>query len=461
MKEQQNGNVSLTFAERLFYGLGTIGFNASYYWVGAFVQIYYTDTIGVSLATVSALVLAVRIFDALDDPLSGSIADRINTKWGRYRPWLLFAGIGVPVSVTALFSASASWSPTTKIVWMSVWYVIVTIMASWYDMPYSALHGAMSSKPEERVKISAIRLACGSIGTQITGVFGIMLILWFSNAGGARTESGYRSAVSLICFLSIFLAVCPAFKTKERVQAPPDQTSIPLKGQLQTLFKNPPVMIVTFAMFAFGFIGYGRGSMMIYYCTYVLGDARAMAVYSVTHLVGTLVGNLFVMPFLYRLIHDKGRCAALGHLCCGIFCLLTFVVTPGAFSFWFLIFLTAVATGVFNSVQYGMLGDAIDYGEYRAGLRCDGFLSSFSSFALKAGGAISPAIGLALLSVTNYVPNVAQTGECISAMKITISVIPAVCAFVTALLLIFLYRLTEPEMEKVRKELARRRGISE
>lgn len=94
MAQYQNSNVSLSFRERLHYGIGTIGYNASFYWVSAFLQIYYTDTIGVSAGALSALVLAVRMFDAINDPIIGSMADRTKSRWGRYRPWLLFGGIG-------------------------------------------------------------------------------------------------------------------------------------------------------------------------------------------------------------------------------------------------------------------------------------------------------------------------------------------------------------------------------
>lgn len=138
---------SLSFVEKLHYGIGTIGYNASFHWVSTFLQIYYTDTIGVSAGALSALVLGVRLFDAVNDPIIGSMADRTRTRWGRYRPWLLFGGIGLPLSMIALFSARSSWSPATKVLWMCIWYVVATVMSTCYDMPYSALHGALSPVP--------------------------------------------------------------------------------------------------------------------------------------------------------------------------------------------------------------------------------------------------------------------------------------------------------------------------
>ena len=110
------------------------------------------------------------------------------------------------------------------------------------------------------------------------------------------------------------------------------------------------------------------------------------------------------MPALYRALHSKGHTAAAGHLLCGISCLLVYVVTPGGLAFWVLMFCAAAFMGTFSSAQYSMLGDAVDYGEWKVGLRCDGFLSSFTSLALKTGSAIGPALGLYLINACTMCP---------------------------------------------------------
>ena len=256
--------------------------------------------------------LGVRLFDAVNDPIIGSMADRTRTRWGRYRPWLLFGGIGLPLSMIALFGAHSSWNPTAKVLWMCIWYVVVTVMSTCYDMPYSALHGALSPSSRERVRISSVRLTCSQIGTQITGILGIQLILYFSHAGGARTEGGYLTAVALICLATLPLAIWPAFKSRERVQPPPDQKKIPVRGQLLTLLKNPPIIIISVVMMTFGFIGFGRSSMMMYYFTYVLGNPKVMSLFGLVSMAGSLAGNILIMPALYRALHSKGHTAAAG-----------------------------------------------------------------------------------------------------------------------------------------------------
>lgn len=458
-KSHSSDRKALTFAERLHYGLGTLGYNASFYWVSAFLQIYYTDTIGVSAGTLSALVLAVRLFDAINDPIIGSIADRTHSRWGRYRPWLMFAGLCLPLSVIALFGANSEWSSTGKVVWMCIWYVVVTAFATCYDMPYSALHGTLSPDSGERVRISSVRMACSQVGTQLTGILGVPLIIYFSHAGGQRTGHGYLVSVALVCLLAIPFAIWPAFKSRERVKPLASQKQIPLSGQMRTLFKNPPILVLTFAMFAFGFIGYGRGSMMIYYCTYVIGNPKAMSLHSFVNMAGVLVGTVYLMPTIYKYVRNKGYIAVCGHLLCGVASILIFFSAPGGIVFWLLMFLAAVGLGTLSSAQYSMLGDAVDYGEWKVGLRCDGFLSSFTSFALKAGGAISPALGLFMLNAAHYIPNTVQTPGVLSTMKITISIIPGVFALISALLIWLFYRLPDKIHKEIQKELQARREL--
>lgn len=458
-KSERDG--ALTLADRLHYGLGSIGYNACIFWSSTFLQIYYTDTIGVPAGVLAILLMAVRFFDAVNDPIIGSVADRTRSRWGRYRPWLLFSGIGLPVSMIALFSARADWDPTFQMVWMCVWYVLVTVMSTCYDMPYSALHGAMSTSSAERVRISSVRMACSQVGTQIVSVLGIQLIILFSAAGGARTAGGYTKAVALVCLATLPLSLWPAFKSRERVTPPANQKKIPLKGQMLTLAQNPPIIIITIAMLAFGFIGYGRGSMTMYYFTYVVGDAKWMSVFGLASVAGNLLGTMVLMPLIYRAVRSKGKAAGLGFLLGGLSCLLVYVVTPGGLVFWLLMILIAAFMGVFSATLYSMLGDAVDYGEWKIGLRCDGFLSAFTSLAVKTGGAVGPAVGLFLLEQAAYVPNAVQSVHTLNTIKATISLVPgAVCLAAAALLLVG-YRLSESAHETIRQELAARRDTVE
>lgn len=448
----------ITLRDKLNYSVGTIGYNACWWWVSVYFSIYYTDTIGVSAAVVSVLLLAARIFDAIDDPVIGSLQDRTKTKWGRYRPWLLVGGILMPFSVIALFGAKSSWSLTQKIVWMFAIYFIAEICSTIYDMAYSALHGVMTNSSKERVSISSYRLACGQIGTQITGILGMPLVLYFSNAGGLRTEHGFTTAVAIISLATMPLAIWTPFKVAERVLPAEKDEKMPIKGQLQTLTKNPPVWIITFGMFVFGFLAYGRSSMMVYYMTYVAGNASLMSVFSIVNLAGTLTGSILICPALYRLMHHKGKVAGTAHLLIALFSISIFFVNPSSILFWILTFLASASQSTMSTTQYSMLGDAADYGELQTGLRCDGFLSSFTSTALKIGGAIAPSLGLMLMAKANYVPNVAQTPEVINLLKACISFMPGLVAIIAAILFFVFYKLSEEEHEKIRNMLISRKA---
>lgn len=448
----------VSLGQKLSYSVGTIGYNACWWWVSVYFSIYYTDTIGVGAAVVSVLLLVARIFDAIDDPIIGSLQDRTKSRWGRYRPWLLIGGVLMPFCVILLFSAKSSWSLSHKIVWMFAAYFLAEICSTLYDMAYSALHGVMTSSSKERVSISSFRLACAQIGTQITGILGMPLVLHFSNAGGLRTEHGFTTAVAIISLATMPLAIWTPFKVAEKVLPAKKEEKIPLKGQLQTLSKNPPVWIITFGMFVFGFLAYGRSSMMVYYLTYVAGNAALMSVFSVVNLAGTLTGSILICPLLYRLLHHKGKVAGTAHLLIAVFSFAIFFARPNGTSFWVLTFLASASQSTMSTTQYSMLGDAADYGELKTGLRCDGFLSSFSSTALKVGGAIAPSLGLMLMAKANYVPNAAQTPEVINLLKGSISILPGAVALLAAVLFFSSYKLSEAEHEKICKELISRKA---
>lgn len=449
---------SLTVGQKLSYGVGTIGYNACWWWVSVYFSIYYTDTIGVNTAVVAALLFFARIFDAIDDPLIGSLQDRTASRWGRYRPWLFAGSVLMPICVILLFSAKSSWTILNKIIWMVVVYFLAEICSTVYDMAYSSLHGVMTNSSKERVSISSFRMVCAQIGTQITGILGMPLVLYFSNAGGLSTQRSYTAAVAIISLATMPLAMWTPIKVAEKVLPAKREEKISVKGQIQTLTKSPPVWIITFGMFAFGFLAYGRGNMMVYYMRYVAGNVALMSVFSIVNLAGTLIGSIMICPLLYGLLHHKGKVVGIAHLLIAAFNFAIFFVKPNGILFWGLTFLASASQSTMSTAQYSMLGDAADYGELKTGLRCDGFLSAFTSTALKIGGAIAPSLGLMLMARANFVPNTVQTSEVIRLLKGCISIMPGTVALFAAILFFFAYKLSETEHERIRKELTLRKA---
>ncbi|MCI8598822.1 MAG: SDR family oxidoreductase [Lachnospiraceae bacterium] len=286
-----DANVKLSLGERLNYALGDFGYNFIYYWISAYMMIFLTDSVGIAAGAVSTLVLVMRLFDAFNDPIIGSMADRTRSRWGRYRPWILIGGIALGISVALMFAARANWSNGTKLVYMWAMYLIVTVASTCCNMPFGAMGGVITSNAGERVKLSGMRMVFANIGLQGCGVIAIPLITLVGGvaADGSYTANGYFLAVLITVIIGIPFLVWCACKTRERLQPPPTQDTIPLTKQFGCL-KNKYIFICVLCNFLAGIVMYGKMTMITYYFAYVCQDAGLMTTYSLINLVGAVAG---------------------------------------------------------------------------------------------------------------------------------------------------------------------------
>jgi Na+/melibiose symporter-like transporter len=251
--------------------------------------------------------------------------------------------------------------------------------------------------------------------------------------------------------------VWTSFKTREVLGPPPNQDKVTYRQMFQTLFSNRYIIIITLGMFAMGIFSYGCMTMGVYYFQYVCNKPSWVSIMSILQLAGTVLGAGFLGSFLYGRLKNKGRAMAMAQFtsaCCSVIKFLFIAPHP---LFWIMTFAAGLAGGASAASGHGMTGDAVDVGEFKTGVRCDGFLTSFTSTAMKLGGAIGPTAGAAMLSVMRYVPNQAQPPEIIRGINAMYNLMPAVCLLSIGLLYIVFYDLDETKHEAIRQELERRR----
>lgn len=278
----------LTPAKRIYYALGDFGYNFMYYWLSTYLMIYYTDTIGISAATVSVMMLVVRIFDAFNDPIIGSLADRTNSRWGRYRPWFLIGSIAMATFIVLIFAASPDWSYSVRVIWMWVVYLFLTVASTCSNMPYGALNGCITPDSEDRAKVSGLRMMFANVSSMITVIIAVPLIRAFAADGSASDSRGFFFAVLITCLLGIPTMIICCVKTKEVLTPPPSQETIPMKAQINSLVKNKPVMILIVGQLILGCVIYGRAAMLAYYWQYNAGDAGYATTYGWVSLVAAI-----------------------------------------------------------------------------------------------------------------------------------------------------------------------------
>lgn len=449
----------LTTKQRVYYALGDFGYNFMYYWLSTYLMIYYTDTIGISAGTVSIMMLVVRIFDAFNDPIIGSLADRTKSRWGRYRPWFLVGSIVMATFIVLMFACGPDWSYNMRLLWMWLIYLMLTVASTCSNMPYGALNSCITPNSEDRAKVSGLRMLFANVSSMITVIIAVPLIRFFATDGSATDSRGYFFAVLITCLLAIPTMVVCCVKTKEVVTPPPTQKTIPIKAQMKSLLSNRPVIILIFGQFILGCVIYGRAAMLAYYWQYNAGNAGFATTYGWISLVAAIVGTGWLGNAIFNRLQHKGKTCAILNFITGAAYLIMYFTTAPSIPFWILTFIGSMSFYAYMGIHFGSIGDAVDYGEYVSGVRCDGFLSAFVSVANKAGGAVMPAVGAAVLAGMHYVANTDQPAEILNAINWFVTLIPAIISIINGILYL-LYPISTEKHRKIMEELISRRETS-
>lgn len=454
MNERESGRLSIK--GRFAFASHGFGYNFLYYWISAFMAIFCTDVLGIGAGVVSALTLGCRIFDVVNDPIIGSMADRskLDKKGNRYTKWIRWASIGLSALIFLLFATRPNWSMGLKVTWICVLYVLITVFSTAVDMPYGALNGLITTNSYDRAKASSWRMVASSVGSNLCGALAVGMIAMFSFNG--NTANGYMVAVGIAALVHLVLAQYMAANTQEVVH-PVKEESIPMKAQLQSFFKNKYIIIAVTSMFFTGFNAYSAFTLLTYFFTYYAGNTALISVYSMVTMVAGFVGAGIVSTFLLkRLKGSKGNTVRVAAAIYAIVYIILYFVAPSNPLFFVLIFIAQVFTNVQGTTVYSLVGDAADYGEYISGYRTDGFQYSFASLMLKFGGAVGPSLLLALLGKFGYVANGVQNETVLNLMHYSISFLPAIVGILAFILYSF-YDLSADKHAEIQEELAKRR----
>lgn len=447
--ESKNTNGKVPLISKIAYGFGDVGCNFSWMFVSNFLMIFYTDVFGIGMAAVSALMLFSRFWDAINDPIVGALTDKTKSKWGRYRPWLLFAAPITAILLVLTFWARPEWSQTSKIVYMVITYCLLVLGYTCVNIPYGTLCGAMTQDIDERAKINTSRSVAAMIAI---GVLNIITVPLVNKLGSSSVKNGYLS-VALI--YGIIFVLCHYFcfaKTNEKVVIPEKQ-KISLKIQLRSVMQNRPYVLALIGQVLFGFTLYGRNADILYYFTYVEGNASYYTTYSMCIIIPSIIGAACFQP-VFRKLNNKGRTASLFALLTGIsmFAMYFFNVRESAVIFYALSGITQFFFSGFNTAIYAIIPDCVEYGEWKTGLRNDGFQYAFISLGNKVGMAIGTALLAGLLGKYGYVANQQQNSEVVAIMKHAFTTVPGILWIVTAVVLFF-YRLNKKRYNEIVEEL--------
>lgn len=449
--------------EKIGYGFGDMASSMFWKLFGSYLMIFYTDVFGLPAAVVGTMFLVTRVWDSAFDPVVGIIADRTHSRWGKFRPYLLY--LALPFALVGILTfTTPSLNMTGKIVYAYITYSLMMMVYSAINVPYASLLGVMSPDPKDRNTLSSYRMTFAYTGSFLALLLFMPMVNYFAR-GYSEQQGWMMSVVMIAIFCALLFYLCFAW-TQERVKPIRGQQSS-LKNDVSDLFHNRPWWILLGAgVAALVFNSIRDGATVYYFKYYIVEEEHAsVSLFGVSFVLSGLylaigqaaniIGVLLAAPLSNRIGKKRTYMAAMA--------LAT--VLSVAF-YWFdkddltLIFifqvLISVCAGCIFPLLWSMYADCADYSELQTGNRATGLIFSSSSMSQKFGWAIGSALTGWLLAFFGFQANVTQSAEAIHGIKLFLSWLPA-AGTMLSVLFISLYPLSEKRMQTITSELNTKR----
>jgi len=443
----------LSVSEKIGYGLGDLASNFFWQMFAIFMAKFYTDVFLLGAATMGTMMLVTRIADAFFDPMIGTIADRTVTRWGHFRPYLIW--MSLPMALTAVLAFTVpDLDGSARTVYAYVTLMLMMFAYSAINIPYSALLGVLTPDSRERTSVTSYRFVMALIPVFIIVNTTLPLVQYF---GGSDTSPyGWQMTMVVYSTVAVLLFFATFAMTRERVQPPPKQKTS-LATDLKDLVRNRPWVVLCGVGIAALTYGNIRNTVTIYYFDYVVPNGSGyFGPVLTTGAIAFILGVMATSPLAKRFGKRNFYLVSMS-----VTALLTF-------GFYFVppenIKLVWAANTIINfcaaptaPLVWAMYADTADYSEWKWGRRATGLIFSAASFAQKLGWAIGGAGAGWLLAYFGYLPNVAQSPRTVHGIVLMMSVIPAIAAIVAVAALWF-YEIDEATVQRMSVDLKARRG---
>jgi sugar (glycoside-pentoside-hexuronide) transporter len=442
---------TLTFAEKFGYSLGDLAANFVFQAMLALQLDFYTHTFGLTAAQAAKLFLVVGLSVAFLNPVMGVIADRTSTKWGKFRPWLLWTALPFGVICVLAFT-TPNFSPGAKLVYAWVMYILLRVVYTVNNVPYASLNAVMTSDPDERTSISTYRQIAANSAGFIIASLAIPMVRFFGHGNDAL---GYQLTMGLLSVLSIIFFIVAFATTKERIQPNPQQQSS-LAQDLSDLFANGPFIVLFMAtLFYFAAIVV-RGSVMLPYFRFVAGNVDLFSWFNGFGLASLLVGVACSTAVSKRM--GKRVLFIASMTLAGLFSAALFIIPPQATVVIIGVeVLRQFSFGLSGPLIWSMMGDVADYGEWKTGRRASGTVTSAVVFALWAGLALGGWLAGMLFSAYGFVSEASiQAPHAQLGILMTASVYAGL-AFIASGVSMFFYPINREKNRQIADELTARR----
>jgi len=448
--------------------MGDLASNLFYQTFTMFLLYFYTDVFGISAAAAGTMFLVVRMLDTFYDPLVGVLADRTNSKYGKFRPWILYTV--VPFGVLGFLTFyTPDLVTSSKLVYAYITYTAMMFVYSTINVPYGALMAVMTSNSLERTSLSAFRAIFAFSGGIIVQAFTLKLVHYFgllnSNSDGSVNEQfGFSVAMGIYSLLAVIMFLTTFFMCKERVKPIQDKNNS-IKKDLRDLFTNVPWLILTLVgIMTCLYVAVRNGSIIYYFKYYVniagtanlfgfpIGADALVSTFMVVGTVCSILGTIMLKPMAALIGKKKVYMVsmALGT----ILSIAYYFLDKNQITLMFVFqALCNFAVGPAMAMMWSMYADTADYSELKTGRRATGLIYSSANFAQKFGWSIGGAIAGYLLAYFGFVANATESPETIHGVRVLFGLMPAIWSAIAVIALLF-YHLDEKKVIEINIELA-------
>lgn len=453
MAQQKIGKI-----EKIGYGVGDLASGLYLNFFGVFLFYYFVDLGGVAPAAIALMLLLSKLVDAVTDPIMGAIADRTRTRWGRYRPYLLFGAIPFGFVGAAVF-AMPELAPGPMLIWAYVTYTLAMLAYTAVNVPYSGLLGVISPSAAERASVTAYRMFFSSLAGIAIGVFGTTLV---RELGGTDEARGIFLTMTLIAGLGALCIFASFATTKERI--PPAPTNGSVRGDLRVLVRTGPWIAVAVAAILGVLAIASRAASAKFWFKYVVGDDGTpvflfldrlglfLTALALGQVSGVIIGNILQRRFEKRnLIIAAGALKFAGILL--FFALPLDAVWPQTLVQYFV----GIGFGMLMVGAFSMFTDIAEYVDWKSGLQMTGLVVAASVFAVKVGVGLGSALPGFAMDLTGFTPGGTQSADALLGINLAFALIPAAALLPAAGAMLF-YRLDRGLITRVEAELSTRRG---
>jgi GPH family glycoside/pentoside/hexuronide:cation symporter len=439
----------LSWREKLGFGVGDLGFNLYWTTIASFLAAFYTDVFGISAAAAGTMLFVTKIVDACTDPLMGAVADRTRTRWGKFRPYLLFAGLPMAGAAVLTFT-TPDLDETGKLVWAYATYTAMMVLYTVLSTPYSALSGVMTARSQERTTLISVRFLFAFTGGALVNKYTLPLVDYF---GAGNETKGWQLTMVLYGLVAAVIFLITFLSTKERISPPAQQKTNPIEDIRDLLQNRPWLILFALAMIIMMTITMRAGSAY-YYFHYYVERPELLPDYLLWQMIAYAAGAVMA-PFMTRYLDKAKLLMLLMGIVGALSILFYFVPKDMIWAMFTLNILISLALGPKSPLTWSMYADTADYNEWKHGRRATAMTFSAATFAQKLGGSLGSAGMLWVLAAIGYAANQAQTGASQAGIALLQTAIPGFFALLAVAVTSF-YNLTGKQLDQIQLDLRER-----